>query len=145
MLLLEKVGQVLAGMHSLTVAECERAFNCQLQPDPANPRQYWGSCPALNIEVLDVRLGQRGGIVVARFAESVQVRLAEAVGSLGAPEAMDLVSPPPHPASAPAWSRKWRVAHTLGGAKIWFGLEEVAGDKRLVSASRTFTPGAIIK
>jgi hypothetical protein len=68
-----------------------------------------------------------------------------AVGSLGGPEALDLVSPPPHPASAPARSRKWRVAHTLGGAKIWFGLEEVAGDKRLVSASRTFTLGAIVK
>lgn len=37
------------------------------------------------------------------------------------------------------------VAHSLGGATIWFGLEEVAGDKRLVSASRTFTPGAIVK
>ena len=92
-----------------------------------------------------MRLGQRGGIVVARFAESVQLRLAEAVGSLGAPEAMDLVSPPPHPASAPAWSGKWSMAHTLGGAKIWFGLEEIMGSKRLVSASRTFAPGAIIK
>jgi len=46
---------------------------------------------------------------------------------------------------APAWSRKWSVAHTLGGAKIWFGLEEVAGDKRLVSASRMFTIGVIVK
>jgi hypothetical protein len=112
-----------------------------LQPDPAKARQYWGNCPALNIEVLDVRLRQRGGIVVVIFAERVQLRLAEAVGSLGAPEDMDLVSPPPHPASAPAWSHKWSVAHTLGGTKIWFGLEDVAGDKRLVSASRTFTPG----
>lgn len=137
MSILTKAGQALASIQRLTVVECERAFKCELRLDQANPRQYWGTCPDLNIDLLDVRLGQTGGIVVARFEESVQLALAEAVRSLGAPEDIDIVSPPLNPASAPTWSRKWSEAYTIAGAKIWFGLEEIDGSSRLVFASRS--------
>lgn len=139
MSILEKAGQALAGIQSLTVAECERVFKCELRLDQANPRQYWGTCLDLNIEVLDVRLGQTGGIVVARFDESMQPALAEAVRSLGVPEDIDIVSPPLSPASASAWSRKWSEAYMIAGAKIWFGLEEIDGSSRLAFVSRSFT------
>ena len=139
MSILAKAGQALAGIQHLTVAECERAFKCKLGLDQANPRQYWGACAELNIDVLDVRIGQTGGIVVTQFDESVQPALAEAVRSLGVPEDIDIVSPPLSPAASPAWSRKWSQAYTIDGAKIWFGLEEIEGCSRLIFASRSFT------
>lgn len=138
-LILEVVSQALAGIQSLTVAECERAFDCKLRPDDANPRQYWGTCPDPHIDLLDVRIGETGGIIVVRFDEGVQPVLAEELRSLGPPEDIDIVSPPMSPASAPDWTRKWNIAHTIGGAKIWFGMEEIEGNDLLVSASRSFT------
>jgi hypothetical protein len=138
-LFLEKVSQVLAGIQNLTTAECERAFGCELRPDDAKPQQYWGTSPNPNINLLDVRIGKTGGIVVLRFAEGVQPILAEELPSLGPPEDIDIVSPPMSPASPPAWTRKWSVAHTIGGAKIWFGMEEIEGNDLLISASRSFT------
>lgn len=138
-LILEVVSQALAGIQSLTITECERAFDCKLRPDDANPRQYWGTCPDPHIDLLDVRIGETGGIIVVRFDEGVQPVLAEELRSLGPPEDIDIVSPPMSPASAPDWTRKWSVAHTIGGAKIWFGMEEIEGNDLLVSASRSFT------
>jgi hypothetical protein len=136
---LTKVSQALAGIQSLTVAECERAFGCKFLPDDANPRQYWGTCPDPNIDLLDVRIGETGGIIVVQFAEGVRPILAEELRSWGAPDDIDIVSPPISPASAPAWTRKLSVAYTIGGAKIWFSMEEIDGSERLVSASRSFT------
>ena len=136
--ILEKVSQALAGIQSLTLAECERAFACEFRLDDANPEQYWSKCPDPNIDLLDVRIGKTGGIVVARFDEGVQPILAEELRSLGAPEDIDILSPPASPASSPPWSRKWSVAHTIAGTKIWFGMEEIDGSERLVSASRAF-------
>lgn len=137
--ILEEVSQALAGIQSLTLAECERAFDCKFRPDNASPRQYWGTCPDPNIDLLDVRIGETGGIIVVRFDEGVRPSLAEELRSLGLPEDIDIVSPPISPAPAPDWTRKWSVAHTIGGAKIWFGVEEIDGSERLVSASRSFT------
>lgn len=138
-MILEVVSQALAGIQSLTIAECEQAFDCKFRLDDATPRQYWGTCPDPNIDLLDLRIGETGGIVVVRFAEGVRPILAEELRSLGPPEDMDVVSPPMSPASSPAWTRKWSVAHTIGGAKIWFGMEEIGGREVLVSASRSFT------
>lgn len=138
-LFLEKVSQALAGIQSLTLAECERAFGCKLRPDDASPRQYWGTCPDPKIDLLDVRIGETGGIIVVRFDEGVQPILAEELRLLGPPEDMDVVSPPMSPVSPTSWTRKWSVAHTIGGAKIWFGMEEIEGREVLVSASRSFT------
>ncbi len=74
-----------------------------------------------------------------KFDEDVQSALAEEVHLLGEPEHINVVSPPMSPAPPPTWSRKWSVAHTIGAAKIWFGLEEIDGRELLVSASRPFT------
>ena len=74
-----------------------------------------------------------------RFDVGVQPILAEEVRSLGEPEDIDILSPPVSPVSPPAWSRKWSVAHTIAGAKIWFGLEEIDSSELLVSTSRLFT------
>lgn len=121
------------------MGECERAFNCQLHPEEGKAGKYWGSCPELKIDVLDVRIGDTGGIVVANFYKSVQLSLAEEIHSLGAPEEFNIVSPPMEPAASPTWSRKWSVAHTFAGTKIWYGMEEVEGSTRLVYVSCKFT------
>jgi hypothetical protein len=139
MSIIESVSQALAGLKNLSVDECEREFNCKLILDDVNPGQYRGSSTDLNIDLLDVRIGETGGVVVANFKEGVQQILAEEVEFLSPPEDFDIVSPPISPASPPAWSRKWSVAHTVAGAKIWFGFEEIDGRKLLISASRSFS------
>ena len=104
--ILEGVGGALANVQDLSVAECERAFNCELRPDEEKTGQYWGSSPDLSIDVLDVRIGATGGVIVANFYKSVQLNLAEEIHLLGAPEEFSIVSPPMEPASSPPWSRK---------------------------------------
>ncbi|MFX0203005.1 MAG: hypothetical protein ACFFCW_43430 [Candidatus Hodarchaeota archaeon] len=136
--MLNQVSQALAGIRILTVAECERALNCELRRDDVNSHKYWGTCPDLNIEMLDVRIGKTGGIIVATFNAGIQAILAEEVHSLGEPEDFDIVSPPVHPAPSPGWQRKWNVGYTLFGAKIYFGMEEVDGCEFLIYASRKF-------
>jgi hypothetical protein len=140
--ILESVGEALANIQELSVAECERAFNCQLSREEGKAGQagqFWGSCPDLSIDVLDVRIGETGGVVVANFYKSVQLSLAEEIRSLGEPEAFSIVSPPMSPAASPQWSRKWSVAHTFTGVQIWYGMEEIEASKRMVFASRLFT------
>jgi hypothetical protein len=132
------VSKAVAAIGSLSVGACERAFHCELHPDRQNPGRYRGNCSHLNISSLDVRIGSIGGAVVAYFDERVQQGLAKEAVLMGAPEKIEVVSPPMSPAASPVWSRKWSEAHTIGGARIWFGLLELEGCVRLVSVSRTF-------
>ncbi|MDY6790213.1 MAG: hypothetical protein SWH54_02985 [Thermodesulfobacteriota bacterium] len=136
--MLNLVSQALTRIRRLTVTECENAFNCALRREDVNPYKYWGTCPDLNIETIEVRIGQTGGIIVVTFEAGVQTTLAEEVHSLGEPEEFDIVSPPPHPAPAPEWQRKWSVGYTLFGAKIYFGLAEVDDRELLTHMSRHF-------
>ena len=135
----EVIGRSLAGLECLSITECERRFNCRFTPDDSRPGQYWGTSSDPSIDLLDVRIGEQGGIVVVEFSDEVQLDLAAEVETLGPPEDLDVVSPPPSPASSPPWSRKWSVVHTIAGARISFGFEEVDGKTRLVSASRSFS------
>jgi len=136
---IEAVSQALAGIKYLSVAECEREFNCKLTLDDYNPRQYWGTSTDPSIDLLDIRIGETGGIVVVKFNEDFQQVLAVEVEALGPREDCDIVSPPAVPDSPPAWTYKWSDAHIISGAKIWFGFEEIDGETRLVSASRSFS------
>lgn len=136
--MLNKVSEALASIHQLTVTECEQAFSCDLREGDAPSGRYWGTCPELNIEVLDVRIGERGGIVVASFEAGVQISLANEMAQFSEPVEMDIVSPPVQAESALSWQRKWRVGYLLFGAKIHFGMEVIDGQEFLIYASRTF-------
>jgi hypothetical protein len=76
--------------------------------------------------------------IVATFAADLQAILAKDIRSLGEPEDFDIISPPPYPALAPVWQRKWSLGYTMFGARIYFGLEEVNGRELLIYASRKF-------
>ena len=134
--MLHEVSQALASIEQLTVDACEEAFNCQLQRDQRNPNQYWGEVPAFNIETLDIRIGERAGIIVASFDADMQMILATELVKLPHPVAFDIVSPPID--GIPRWQRKWSVGYMLFGAKIYFGLEKIDDVEYLIYASRNF-------
>lgn len=136
--MLNQICQAFAKIHTLTVTDCEQAFDCKLQRDVDHARRYWGACPDLHIESLDIRIGKSGGIVVATFEAGFRASLAEELNLLGEPEEVDIVSPGIRPTSAPKWQRKWSVGQSLFGTKVYFGIEEIEGCEYLITASRKF-------
>ena len=136
--MLHEVSQALASIDQLTVDACEKAFNCQLQRDHSKPNQYWGEVPALDIGTLDVRIGERSGIIVASFDADMQLSLANKLAQFPPPIDIDIVSPPID--ATPRWQRKWSVGYLLFGAKIYFGLEKIEDVEHLIYASRNFDP-----
>jgi hypothetical protein len=144
--MLKQIGEALAGMQTLTVTECERAFNCVLCLNEKRLRtkyrsDYWGTCPDMSIKLLDVRFWRKGGIVVAKIDERVQESLVEQRKTLGKPDGYDapLVSFS-SPTPAPDWTQPMIYSYIIDGAKISVHVDEMMSDgsKRLVSVSRKF-------
>ena len=137
--MLDNICQALASIQTLTVTNCELAFNCELHRDDNDLRRHWGTSPEIGIEKIDVRIGETGGIVLAMFDLELQADLVKELHALGQPEDLDIVSPPVATGQTVQWQRKWSVGYTLFGVKIYFGLEEANGRERLINASRNFT------
>lgn len=100
--------------------------------------KYLGTCPNLSIEVLEVRIGKTGGIIVAELDERVQESLGEEVDLLGKPADFDMVPPPIYGSGTPDWTRKWSYGYIIDGVRIGYSFEEIEGSERLISVARNF-------
>jgi hypothetical protein len=137
--MLRRIGEALAGIQSLTVAECERVFNCKLHNTRSSGlylRDYRGTCPELSIEFLEVRFWRTGGIVEARLDKRVQEGWVEELHTLGKIVDSWFINPMPTP--TPSSDDAWSYAYIIDGAKIWYSITQVDGIKRLESVSRRF-------
>jgi len=135
--MLRRIGEALAGIQSLTVAECERAFNCKLSLKDKRPRpKYWGTCPELSIELLEMRFWRTGGIVDAYLDKRVQEGLMEELQTLG--KRIDSEFPSPGFTPTPSSDEIWSYAYDIAGAKIWYRMARIDGIEYLESVFRTF-------
>jgi len=62
--LLQSLTRRLAAIEASSVEACARALGHALRPDPRRSQQHWGSEVPEGIESIDVRIGERGGVVV---------------------------------------------------------------------------------
>jgi len=139
--LLQSLTHQLAAIDAASVEACARALGCSLQPDARRPQQHWGSGLSEGIESIDVRIGDRGGVVVVRLAQTAdRERAAAWAEGLGPPVNMHIVSPPIHTpcGGRPPWDRAWSVTHTIDGQPLHFSLEQHGQRRLLVSISHTF-------
>ena len=130
----------LAAIGELTVAACEQNLGCRLEQDDNNPRKYWGRDLESPISMIDVRIGETGGVVVVTLDQTADLKdYARYVKALGRPVDISIVSPPLQGSGKPPWDRKWSLKHIIDGAVIAFGFEQRGNDELLVSLSRQFS------
>ena len=89
---------------------------------------------------LEVRVGRRTGIIVLTLDPSLDLESAAAgMKCLGPPVDMNVVSPPMRSpggsAANPGWERRRSVCYMVGGRRVWFGLETMAGVDKLVTVA----------
>ena len=132
----------LAAIKRLAAIDVGQALACTLHADKRDKRQFWCNKANAPFEVIDARIAERGGVVVARLSRRTD-RVAYAAAlrrHLKAPTSIDVISPPTsgHANSADG-VRRQSVTHAIDGQPIHFLLEQQGTEERLVSISRVFS------
>ena len=128
----------LSELDEFTVESCERILECKFE------RSETGRLQAVSLqtpfEFAEFIPGRDKMILTLSFQDtSPREEYAKRVSAMGRPIDVEIASPPladgNTPKSKVGWDRKLGFCHEFGDCRVWFGIEEVGSQKKLVTIS----------
>jgi len=129
----------LIELDEFTVNSCESALDCNFERIAA-PNRYRSDALQDPFEYADlIHDSQKTTLILTLQTTAAREEYAMRMVGLGKPIDVEIISPPimdENPSKTKLdWDRKYSLCYELGEQRVWFGIEEKQGKKKLITVS----------